>query len=192
MAERSADLGSKRRGWFAVRTNPRCEMMAFDGLERMGFEPWMPLCRRHVRRRYTKSRRTVLRPVLTGYLFVRMPVDKQGFTMAKSVNGVREVLGLKERGLKPLPGEEVERYRHFAESGVFDEARAKAHWRRNADHSGEVYTAGDSVRVKDGPYAGMKVVFGGYTSRQSAKIMLELFGMLRPVEIDPAALSGAN
>ncbi len=179
-------------GWFVIRTNPRCEMLAFDGLERAGFEPWMPMGRRHVRRRYTKSRRTVLRPVLTGYVFARVPMEARAWGRLCKVNGVRQALGLEDRagGVKPLPLAEVERYQRFSESGVFDEKRARAHWRRDVSLSAEVYRAGERVTVKDGPYAGMEVEFGGYTGRQSARILVRVFGALRPVEIDPAALCG--
>ena len=114
-------------GWFVIHTNPRCEMLAFDALERAGFEPWMPMGRRHVRRRYTKSRRTVLRPVLTGYVFVRMSDDPTAWGALRKVNGVRRTLGLDDRagGVKPLPPAEVERYQRFAESGVFDACSAR-------------------------------------------------------------------
>lgn len=190
MAGRAKATPSEGRGWFIIRTNPRCEMLAFDGLERIGFQPWMPLGRRHVRRRYTKSRRTVLHPVLTGYLFAVVPQRDEAWDALRNCFGVRQAIGLDDRrgGVVPLPAFEVAQYQAFSESGVFDERRAKAHWRRGAKTLGEVYAPGDTVVVKDGPYAGMVVQFDGYTERHSARVLMEVFGTLRAVEIDPAAL----
>lgn len=190
MSARAKGESGETRGWFIIRTNPRAEMLAFDGLERIGFEPWMPMAQRLVRRKHTKSRRTTLHPVLTGYMFARVPLRDEAWGALRLVHGVRQAIGLDDRrgGVRPLPEKEVARYQAFAGSGVFDEKRARAHWRRDAKTSAQIYTAGQSVRVTDGPFAGTVVEFDGYTERQSARVLVNVFGTLRPVEIDPAAL----
>lgn len=76
--------------WFAVQTNPQCEVRAHDGLEARGYTVFLPLETRWKRARRTKVRERVSKPLLTGYLFVGLAPGQclYGVRLQDGVRGV--------------------------------------------------------------------------------------------------------
>lgn len=60
--------------WFAVRTRSKSEKLVRRMLEKKGVEAWLPLQR--LLRRYTRSTRLTEKPLLNGYVFVRIVRDQ--------------------------------------------------------------------------------------------------------------------
>lgn len=56
--------------WFAVRTRSKSEKMVQRMLEKKGVAAWLPL--QKLLRRYTRSTRMTEKPLLNGYVFVRI------------------------------------------------------------------------------------------------------------------------
>ncbi len=56
--------------WFAVRTRSKSEKMVQRMLEKKGISAWLPL--QKLLRRYTRSTRMTEKPLLNGYVFVRI------------------------------------------------------------------------------------------------------------------------
>lgn len=184
---------SDERGWFVVQTNPSLEARAFDNLTAAGHRVWMPLRSVFVRRRHTKLHRRVDYPLLAGYLFIDLPVVGADWWGVRRVDGVCDILGRNPdgRAVRPIERTYVDEMRSLCDAGVFNEKRAKAHWRKGQSLN-EVYKPDDSVTIRTGPMAGMVFSFDDYTSRGSARIIGKLFGTLCPVEIDLSSLQVAS
>ncbi len=146
-----------------------------------------------VRRRHTKLRRRVDYPLLTGYLFIDLPVVGADWWGVRRIDGVRDILGRSGdgRAVRAIERTYVDEMQTLCDAGVFNEKRAKAHWRKRG-RLDEVYKPDDSVTVRTGPMAGMVFRFDDYTSRGSARIIGNLFGTLCPLEIDLSSLQAAS
>lgn len=60
--------------WFAVRTRSKSEKMVQRMLEKKGIAAWLPL--QKLMRRYSRSTRLTEKPLLNGYVFVRIVRDQ--------------------------------------------------------------------------------------------------------------------
>lgn len=154
--------------WFVIKTNPRCERRAEDGLRAAGFQVYMPMASRLIRRRNQKARQRVYQPLLTGYLFVGLDEGTPGFYDLRLVDGVHSVLGRQqsdERGAAnryiPVGDHIVAEFRRLQGEGKFDEL----------DYTARPFSRNDQVEIVDGPLRGMVFSFDDYFGKASARIV---------------------
>lgn len=145
--------------WYVVRTNPRCERRAADGLRAAGYEVHLPMGSRLIRRRHMQSRQRVSSPLLAGYCFVRVDAARQGFYTVRATDGVCSILG----DYRPLRPGIVEEFQRLEAAGVFDELDHVANPRP--------FARGDRVEIVEGPMKGMVFQLGDYLGRHTARIV---------------------
>lgn len=171
--------------WFVAKTNPRCEERAYRGLVEKGFHVHLPRGVKLVRRRHARQGVATSFPLLTGYMFVGLSDQTPGFYHLRLTDGVHSVLGRQQVEIGQeaktryvaVPARIVQAFREAEARGKFDQTHV-------AGPAPRVLTAGDAVVMEEGPLKGVALVFDDYFGRNSARVMADLFGTLRPIVIE--------
>lgn len=161
--------------WYAIETNPQCEVRACRGLKEQGFTAYLPV-ETNWKRSRAKQRERVDKPLFTGYLFVGITPEQQLWPV-RHVDGVRGIVSLNgepyEIGLFYLPEKPNEpvHFVYWLQSrqamGEFDHTPARK----------SVYRKGDRARVLNGQFKGHVGEMLEADDRGRVKIMLEgIFG----------------
>jgi len=157
--------------WYVLRTRAGQQQKAMLEFEDNGITAYCPTMRRETRHHQTKKWMMREYPLFTGYVFANLRISDFG-----TLRDMRSVLSfLADAGGTPIPvpGDVVEDIRDAQERGDFDVLRPPVRRLR----------AGDTVQVKDGPLAGHYASVTNIVGRRAIKAFVEMFGMLREVEI---------
>ncbi len=150
--------------WYLVHTKPRQEEVALENLERQGYAAYLPrLTVEKIRRNKAQWVREAMFP---RYLFVQLDTSGAGLSWAP----IRSTLG-------------VSRLVHFgSQPARADERLVELLQSREQDAPAQaLFSAGDSVVVTQGPFAGIEAIYQTTDAEQRAIILLEI--MSRPVSL---------
>jgi len=124
------------------------------------------------------KKQTVMKKVFPGYLLVRCQMDDESWYCVRNTPGITGFVGQQQKGQKPTPlsRREVKTFLTPKTEGVESAPRRKA----KLD-----YEEGESVRVKEGPFAD----FTGEVAEINAdhmklKVLVNIFGRETLVEMD--------
>src|SRR5579884_2621885 len=125
------------------------------------------------------KKQVVSKKVFPGYLMVRMDLDDDSWYVVRNTPGVTGFVGLGARPT-PLSRKEVESILQVkAEEGEGAAAGRKGRPR------GMEYELGESVRVKEGPFADFSGTIAEINEDQlKLKVLVNIFGRETPVELD--------
>ena len=116
------------------------------------------------------KKQNVKRKVFPGYVLVRMDLDDDSWYVVRNTPGVTSFVG---SGNRPLPLDENEVKKILKQMGV-ETPKFKVQ-----------YSKGQSVRVKDGPFAEfIGTVDEVNPERNKVKVLVSIFGRETPVELD--------
>jgi transcriptional antiterminator RfaH len=155
-----------------VHTKPRQEARLISQLTVRAPEikPFLPKI--EVIRRHAGYRIALLEPLFPNYVFLRMSLTPHTWNAVRWTPGATRLVGDGERAL-PVPDEVIAAIRSRVEPLGFVRV-------------GLDLTPGMRVRIRTGPFAGLEAVFQRRTSRRDrVRILLEVLGSVRPMEIDP-------
>lgn len=130
--------------WYAVYTRPRSEKKLAEALSQLGIETYLPLLR--TRKKWSDRYKRVEEPLFASYVFVRIDFERQSLSVLKTVQAVTFVTTAGEASAISETDMELLRLAvdNFAESLTIRDTSALA--------------AGETVRIKDGPFAGKEAV----------------------------------
>jgi transcription antitermination factor NusG len=137
--------------WFAVWTRSRQEKVAASMLETLGVQHFLPL--KSEVRQWSDRRQTVIVPIFSGYLFVRMNPTTDSRLQVLKTPGIAGFVG-NQTGPLPIPDQQIEDIRTVLTQRV--ECTVLP-----------LLEEGDLVRVVRGALSGMegRLVRGNSTSR---------------------------
>ena len=116
------------------------------------------------------QRQTVNRKVFPGYVLVEMAMSDESWYVVRNTPGVTSFVG---SGNRPLPLDETEVKKILKQMGV-ETPKFKVQ-----------YQKGQSVRVKDGPFAEfIGTVDEVNPEKNKVKVLVSIFGRETPVELD--------
>jgi transcriptional antiterminator NusG len=118
------------------------------------------------------QRRTMTRKFFPGYMFVQMVLDDRTFHLVKNTPKITGFLG----GTKPtpVPEREITGVQTNVAEGKAGKPKARA-----------VFSAGDTVRVIDGPFASFTATIEEVKAdKQKVRVMLVMFGRSTSTELD--------
>ncbi len=116
------------------------------------------------------QRQTVNRKVFPGYVLVEMAMSDESWYVVRNTPGVTSFVG---SGNRPLPLDETEVKKILKQMGV------------EAPKFKVQYSKGQSVRVKDGPFAEfIGTVDEVFPEKNKVKVLVSIFGRETPVELD--------
>ena len=163
---------ARESSWYVIQSNPRREAFVRGRIEDLGCEAFLPL----MAERKPGRRRATVGPLFPAYLFARLSATD--LARVRWTQGIRRVLG---NGQRPLP----------VEDAAVDLIRSRA------DRTGKVRLGldlrrGDSVKILDGPFAGLTGMLerSGVSPDQRVNVLLEVFHRCTRVEMPAHAIAG--
>ncbi len=130
------------------------------------------------------KKQVVSKKVFPGYLLVRIELDDDSWYVVRNTPGVTGFVGLGARPT-PLSRKEVENILQVKA----EEGEAAAGGRKSRPRGFE-YEMGESVRVKEGPFADFSGTIAEINEDQlKLKVLVNIFGRETPVELDFAQVA---
>jgi transcriptional antiterminator NusG len=176
-APRPGDLTDDSKQWYVIHTYSGYENKVKANLEHriesMGvedqiFQVLVPM-EEEIEIR-NGQRQTVNRKVFPGYVLVEMAMSDESWYVVRNTPGVTSFVG---SGNRPLPLDETEVKKILKQMGV-ETPKFKVQ-----------YSKGQSVRVKDGPFAEfIGTVDEVNPEKNKVKVLVSIFGRETPVELD--------
>lgn len=173
--------------WYVVSIEHQQGQLAKGEVAGRGMVPYLPMIPQ--RERHGRgSERTVWRPMLGLYMFVKC-VPKQ-WDLVRSARGVRRFLGndgipqwFSQDRIEVIRLVEAEKAEMEGKRAAMEEAAARA---KASGRSGIIwhFTAGDRVRIKNGPFAGFYAdLTAAVDSHDRIRALVSLFGAKPIVEL---------
>ncbi len=171
--------GDARRAWYVVQVKRCRETRVVRHLALKAVPTFLPFIEVNGNRR--GPHRARLEPLFPGYLFVQMAqrdVDPACWQSVRWSPGVRAILGCGDVPV-PVPDEVMSALQsRISELGFI--------------RPGPRFSGGTRVRIRNGPLAGLEAVFDRPMSRAGrVRVLLELMGQQRAVEVDEVDLESA-
>lgn len=168
--------------WYVARTNPNCEERAHASLTEAGFQPYMPKLRRLIVHHRSKKEIEREFPLMTGYLFLGMPVNPalQHWGVVRTCDGVKGVLGVNGTP-EPVPTKEVNAIWDAEFARKYDLALPVIVARRGVKDHG--FKPGQPVEITSGPFSGFAGMVKDGRSKVAIRILTKIFGGMTEVEI---------
>jgi len=152
--------------WYLVHTKPRQEACALQNLEQQGYDCYLPLL---ASEKLIKGAVTKLaEPLFPRYLFIRLDTSDsaKSWSPIRSTRGVSKLVSFGNQPAK-VSDELVDLIRARETSGEIAEKR--------------LFNLGESIRVVDGPFAGIEGILQSIDGTQRVMILIEL--MSKPVRM---------
>ena len=152
--------------WYLVHTKPRQEACALQNLEQQGYDCYLPLL---ASEKLIKGAVTKLaEPLFPRYLFIRLDThdSAKSWSPIRSTRGVSKLVTFGNQPAK-VSDTLVDLIRARETSGEIAEKR--------------LFNPGESIRVVDGPFAGIEGIFQSIDGTQRVMILIEL--MSKPVRM---------
>jgi transcription antitermination factor NusG len=150
--------------WFALRVRTRFERAVLLSLQHRGYEAYLPL-QNHVRH-WCDRNKIVGTPLFPGYVFARFDVCNR--LPILTIPGMNYIAGIGKTPV-PIPDEEVDSLKTVLRSG------------RPAGTCPYLRT-GQSVRIIEGPFAGMEGILLDVRNQRKLVVSIEL--LLRSVAVE--------
>lgn len=170
----SASPGAAASPWYLAFTKPRQESVAFENLQRQGFEAYLPLFKR-IRRGQAEP---VFEPMFPRYLFLRPTQAAQSLSVVRSTRGVASLVRFGIQ-IAALPCGQLDRIRELEALRNSASVEDLAAWRK-----------GQAVVVSDGPLKGLEGIVLAVAS-QRVVVLFELLGRPTPVGVGHEQLLAA-
>lgn len=161
-----------RPRWYVVHAQPHQERRAQAHLERQNFGTFLPEA--SVTLRHSRRFRNEQRPLFPGYLFVRLTIPGDSW---RTINATRGVLRLVAAGDHPVP---------LPDGFVEELATAD----QPCDPAPDL-RVGDAVRLRKGPFTGLKGRLLALRPGGRAQVMLSMLGANTPVRLQADTLTAA-
>ena len=149
------------RAWFAVLCKPRAEGLARKHLERQQFPCLLPLVMRQ--RRTGRGLDQRIEPLFPRYLFIETDADGRQLAPVRSTRGVSGLVRFGERAAR-VPGWVIERLRERMQQDDTVVLSAPA------------LKPGQSVRITQGPFAGVQAIFASESGAERVRLLLAVLG----------------
>lgn len=154
--------------WYVVLTKPKQEQRAKQNLERQGGTVYLPLFSNERILRGKRVKRD--EPLFPGYLFLNCPSDSPLLSKVRSTFGVRQLLTFAGQVMT-------------VDNRIIEDLQ-----QRSSTAPQPQFSAGQSVRIKQGPFQDYQAIFQTYDGEERGIILLSLLGQQNEVVIKLAEL----
>jgi transcription antitermination factor NusG len=160
--------------WYACYTRARHEKRVETGLRQRGFGSYLPTYQRF--RQWKDRRKVISWPLFPGYIFSLFSVRDASRVL--SIPGVVTIVRMNGRPA-PVAAEEIENVRRFADA--LGEAGLEPEMTR-------FVAVGQWVRVREGPFAGVKGIVVERRNRRRVLVGVEAIGQGLEFDIEARVL----
>lgn len=168
IAANSHNTGTASAHWYVIHTKPRQERRALDNLQQQSFEVYLPLVKAEKLQRSKLV--TIEEPLFKRYLFVRFDAERSPWHVIRNTFGVSELVRTGGQ-LARVPLEIIERLKQY-------EATPQA-----------LFNAGETLRVKTGPFQNLDVVFDMQDGDSRAIVLIELLNNTQKISLNINSLT---
>lgn len=158
--------------WYVIHTKPRQEQRALDNLQQQGYTCFLPLLARQKLCRGALN--VVQEPLFARYLFIQLDSGQMGQSWAP-IRSTRGVSRLVTFGTEPAK----------VNAGLIDALRAHSSASAQAQ---PLFTPGERVQIKDGPFAGLEGIYQLDDGERRAMVLIELLHKPSRITLAPASL----
>lgn len=158
--------------WYLVHTKPRQELIALENLSRQGYGCYLPLL--SVQKVRRGKSHVVPQPMFARYLFVQLSTDEH----APSWAPIRSTLGVSQ--LVRFGGRPAK---------VSDDLVQRLRQREQAMPTEQLFQAGETVLVSQGPWAGLEAIYQMTDAQERAVVLLTILSKSVAVPLSAAELS---
>jgi len=158
--------------WYVVHTKPQQEQRALQNLQQQGFTCFLPLL---ARQKLCRGALTVVpEPLFARYLFIQLDSGQMGQSWApiRSTPGVSRLVTF---GTEPAK----------VSDDLIDALRAHSSAPTQAV---PLFTPGERVQIKDGPFAGLEAIYQLDDGERRAMVLIELLHKPSRLALAPASL----
>lgn len=166
-------LHDSEQRWFAVHTRSRSEKFVQRMLTKKGIHAWLPLQR--LLRRYTRSTRTVEKPLINSYVFVK--ITKSEYLPVLETENVAGFVRF-SKNLISIPEGEIEILRRITMETEIDVAVVPG-----------AFTEGDMVEISAGNLMGLRGQILKIEGKRKMQVVLEHIGYSLLISVDAAFLA---
>ena len=158
--------------WLVCLSKPNQEAIAATNLQRQGFIFYYP---KFLKKTGTKA---VIRPLFPRYVFVQVE------QLWRSLTGTRGIsyLLMSEGGPQTISDSAIDAIRaREGDDGLFQLVKVQT----------ERFKRGETVKAKEGPFAGLPMIYEGMSGHDRVKLLLNLLGRQSVVTIEEKLLTAA-
>ena len=154
--------------WFVIYTKPRQEYRAQENLQQQAFEVYLPL---HQSERLLRGKlRMVEEPLFKRYLFVRFDEHRSPWHAIRSTLGVSDLVRTGGQ-LAKVPATLVQALKELQATPQV------------------LFKHGETLRVTDGPFRDLQVIFEMHDGDHRAIVLIELLNKMQKIAVNLNALS---
>lgn len=175
----------RRKLWHVVYVHSKAEFRVQIGLRAIGFETYLPVEKRWIKHARKKEIRE--RPLFSRYLFVSFDPEKDNWMgPIVTTDGVIQVLAhpqLMQNGYDiawipiSVPEAEIIRLKRKEAAGDFDYSKRTC-----------AFVPGQSVRIAEGPFAGLEAIVESTSDNKKVEILLNLLNRKTVVKLEASEL----
>lgn len=167
------------RRWYVIHTKAARERQASEEITALGYESYYPEYPKQ--RIHNHQAEIVLKPLFPRYIFARFDSQIPGWSWIK--NGSKNVYSiLMDMNRNPIP----------VGDSIITEIKTRSSASQDAVQAIPTYKAGQSIKIKDGPFQGFEGLFSD-NPHDRAKCLIEilLLGAKRKVELPISDIEAA-
>lgn len=153
----------ENRHWYVIHTKPRQELRAMENLQQQSFEVYLPLVKSEKLQRGKLV--TVEEPLFKRYLFVYFDAERSPWHVIRNTFGVSELVRMGGQ-LARVPVAIIDRLKQL-------ETTPQA-----------LFNNGETLRVTDGPFQNLEVVFDMQDGDSRAIVLIELLNKTQRVAVN--------
>lgn len=178
LATKDVASDAMNAGWYCLAVRTGFENVVEQSLIRCNVHVIVPKHKAQVFKRRGQLKLMEERPVIAGYVFVRVAPLLEAFEGLNSVDRVLGVLGGLERPFR-IKDAHVQHFINMAEGGLFDHREIEFR-----------FLVGDRVRVANGPFEGLTGSVKSVSKHKKRRVSVgfQLYGKLTCIELDVAML----
>lgn len=165
----SAVIGGDKKSWYLIQCKPRQDERAEKNLLCQGYKLYRP--RLHVERLVKGVRKEICESLFPGYIFVRLGL-LDNWSPLRSTRGVTKIVGFGDFPLAVNDGLIEQLKLHESEPGVLP-----------------VFSVGDTVRIKDGPFAELEAVFMAIDGNERVILLLNFLHRQQRIRMPRVAIT---
>lgn len=157
--------------WYLIYTRPRQENRALNSLQQQAFEVYLPL---HQSERLQRGKlRIVEEPLFKRYLFVHFAGHQNPWHAIRNTLGVSQLVHSGGQPAK-VPAALVDALRQLQTAPLV------------------LFQQGDSLRITDGPFRDLQVVFEMADGDSRAIVLIQMLNRLQKISVSLDALRSAD
>ena len=159
--------------WLLVYTKPKEEQKANENLKKQGFETFLP----QIIPSNLKNEISSLVPVFPRYIFVKVNLYLENWTLINSTFGVSKIVTFSDN-LTPIPEQIIDLLK-----SKLDKPHIYKEYTEEVD-----YKEGEEVTIKDGKFAGLDAIFLSRKSKDRVRLLLQFLSTTVVAEIDSSQM----